>query len=509
MGNSIHQHRALLTLNQILKGLASKRLFADQIVFREISADIFEYLAGLCSNYYSFCLSYNSAEDINNSLEMCVLITKIMRKLLVFGGKSYSADSLQIKYMQFCLMHIPSFLSSHKSFTDANSKDKLEKLLILLMKILTEMLERHSLSFVPVLEETLKLCLERIFASNGTCEFNNFVIYCGNLLRTITRTYNKKTSASDEESLNIVKTAGEIKSRVLTSECVRQLCQHLIMDFFPLTESELEEWTSDPEGYMLVEAGESHKFLLRPCMESLFVGLFYEFKNEINPYVMNLTREVDLMNLAQMSEGELLKICCVYTAVGLASYELFHDLDFDIWFENKLIAYLSLPLKSIPIFQQQILWMIGEWINVKFSKKNRVVLYQILSRVLTDCQDLVLKLTACKVLRSAIDDFDFDADDFTPYVNEIFVALCKLLVTVELCDSKMMVLNSLSIMIERINEKVRGEADLLLQCLPKLWELSEAHNLLRGAVINVLVHLVKVKITFDIFITFTSVKKFL
>ena len=98
----------------------------------------------------------------------------------------------------------------------------------------------------------------------------------------------------------------------------------------------------------------------------------------------------------------------------------------------------------------------------------------------------------CKCLRSAVDDFDFEINDFTPFVNDIFLPLCKLLSNVELCDTKMSVLNVLSIIIERIGPQVKYNAHLLVQYLPELWELSEAHNLLRGAVLNVLVHLVKV-----------------
>ena len=83
--------------------------------------------------------------------------------------------------------------------------------------------------------------------------------------------------------------------------------------------------------------------------------------------------------------------------------------------------------------------MIGQWINVKFVKRNRIVLYEILANVLMSSPDLVLRLTACKVLRLAIDDFDFVEEDFAPYVKDTFVALCQLLVAVELCDTKMMV----------------------------------------------------------------------
>ena len=66
--------------------------------------------------------------------------------------------------------------------------------------------------------------------------------------------------------------------------------------------------------------------------------------------------KVDELDVGGMNDAELGNVCCVYKAVGLASYELFHDLDFDVWFETKLVGLLSLPLKQVPVLQQHVLW---------------------------------------------------------------------------------------------------------------------------------------------------------
>ena len=44
----------------------------------------------------------------------------------------------------------------------------------------------------------------------------------------------------------------------------------------------------------------------------------------------------------------------------------------------------------------------------------------------------------------------------------------------------------------RCGVNIQEYADMLIRYLPQLWELSQHHNLLRGAVLNVLNYLVQV-----------------
>lgn len=361
------------------------------------------------------------------------------------------------------------------------------------MKILTEFDEHHSASILPILLDTTKICLHFVLTNTNSTTFPMLVIYCGNLLRSVSRRYSKLEKSPETQQSQIVSNAKKIISDILTEDCVRRLAHHLVMGYFPLTNDEMEEWSNDPEGYVLVEAGESHKFLLRPCMETLFVGLFYEFKQFLIPFILNLVQEVNTCDLHTAGQEDILKISAIFKAVGLASYELFGDIDFDGWFIEALLPLFHLSSQSAFIVQQHVVWLIGEWINIKFSKSNRVELYKLISAILSSTNtDLVLKLTTCKTLRIALDDIDFVLEDFHPFVNDIFVSLCQLLMQCEQCDTKMVVLNVVSIMIERVGNQVHQNADMLLQHLPQLWQLSEAHNLLRGAVVNVLNHLTKV-----------------
>lgn len=135
---------------------------------------------------------------------------------------------------------------------------------------------------------------------------------------------------------------------------------------------------------------------------------------------------------------------------------MFEEIDFDSWFSTTLLDLFR--VESTPhaasrwhsILQQHVMWMIGEWIDVKFSKANRVQLYSLVSAILAaNGTDLVLKLTACKTLRIALDDFDFEVNNFASFVTGVFPSLCGLLVEVEECDTKMMVLNLISLTIQR------------------------------------------------------------
>jgi len=94
-------------------------------------------------------------------------------------------------------------------------------------------------------------------------------------------------------------------------------------------------------------------------------------------------------------------------------------------------------------------------------------------------------------LRSAMDDFEFNAEQFLPYLERSFTLLFTLLKEAEECETKMNVLNVMSLLIELLGNQMKPFLGTLLQLLPALWDASEEHNLLRCAIISTLVHVVK------------------
>lgn len=187
----------------------------------------------------------------------------------------------------------------------------------------------------------------------------------------------------------------------------------------------------------------------------------------------------------------LLQKDAVYNACGLASYDLFDEVDFDHWFTNQLISELNNTSSRYKVLRRRIIWMTGQWINVKFARQTRPLFYQVVLKLMSAQEDLVVRLTAANALKTAIDDVDFNLEDFFQFLDETFGSLFHLLKCSQDCDTKMHVLNVLSLLIQRIGDKVKPFAASLSQYLPELWQESGDHNMLRCAIVSTMTHLVE------------------
>ena len=61
----------------------------------------------------------------------------------------------------------------------------------------------------------------------------------------------------------------------------------------------------------------------------------------------------------------------VYTAVGLASYDLFDQVDFDSWFSSYLLSELKIQHPKYRIIRRRVVWLLGQWVGVKLSSNLR------------------------------------------------------------------------------------------------------------------------------------------
>ncbi|XP_056320294.1 importin-11 [Danio aesculapii] len=181
----------------------------------------------------------------------------------------------------------------------------------------------------------------------------------------------------------------------------------------------------------------------------------------------------------------------VYNAVGLAAYELFDNVDFDQWFKNQLLGELQVSHNRYKLIRRRVIWLIGQWISVKFKPELRPLLYEVILSLMQD-PDLVVRIETATTLKLAVDDFEFRTEQFLPYLESIFSLLFQLLQQVNECDTKMQVLHVISCVIERVSVQIRPYVGCLVQYLPLLWKQSEEHNMLRCAILTTLIHLVQV-----------------
>ncbi|XP_043371186.1 importin-11 isoform X3 [Dermochelys coriacea] len=533
--DDLRQHRALLTFYHVTKTLASKRLAADKKLFYDLASGIYSFACSLWNHHTDSFLQQIFTGDeaaATNSLERTLLSLKVLRKLTVHGFVEPHRTVEVMGFLHAVFERLKQFLECSRSIGTENvCRDRLEKTIILFTKVLLDFLDQHPFSFTPLIQRSLEFAVSYVFTEAGEgVAFERFIVQCMNLIKMIVKNYAYKPSkhfegtaalssacfpilvggggagklASCDTTLtsNVFKKAilkdsspetleaHKIKTSFFTYPTLMEICRRLVSHYFLLTEEELTMWEEDPEGFTVEETGgDSWKYSLRPCTEVLFIDIFHEYNQTLTPVLLEMVHSLQGPTNVEDTNALLIKDA-VYNAVGLAAYELFDSVDFDQWFKNQLLAELQVSHNRYKSIRRRVIWLIGQWISVKFKSDLRPMLYEAIRNLLQD-QDLVVRIETATTLKLTVDDFEFRTDQFLPYLESMFTLLFQLLQEVTECDTKMHVLHVLSCVIERVNIQIRPYVGCLVQYLPLLWKQSEEHNMLRCAILTTLIHLIQ------------------
>ncbi|XP_064620355.1 importin-11-like [Lineus longissimus] len=492
--------RALLTLHHVIKMLASKRLSSDRKLFEELTSNIFGFVLNLWNTHLThfFQLVQTGSKDNMAAMMKCIefatISLKVLRKLYVYGFREPREVEETITLLTLVLEKMSLFLEAKNSMTAINDGllESREKYLILLSKVLLDAQMNQPLSFIPFIRPSLELLIRYNFTPAGEgCLFERFSVNSLVLIKDILRSDHYRPAKTIEETKNRdTIEAYKVKMDVFSAGTLAEMVRVLIGKYFLYTVDDLTQWEESPEEFVSDESGDSWKYSLRPCTEVLFLTMFKEFKEMLTPVVMQLVKEsqapIDPNDL-----NALLKKDAVYNAVGLASYELYDEVDFDQWFKSSLIPDLQSTGRMVKLVKRRVVWLIGQWVSVKLSPSLRPLLYENLLPLLKAEEDLVVRIEAANTLKSSVDDFEFKVEVFMPYLDTSFGLLFQLLKEVVECESKMQVLHVMSFLIERAEREIKPFAGSLLQYLPLLWRASEEHNMLRCAILSTLIHLVE------------------
>uniref|UniRef100_A0A4W3JSJ0 Importin-11 n=1 Tax=Callorhinchus milii TaxID=7868 RepID=A0A4W3JSJ0_CALMI len=441
----LRQHRALLTFYHVTKTLASKRLAVDKRLFQDLASGIYNFACSLWNHHTDTFLHQicTGEADAIKSLERTLLSLKVLRKLTVHG-----------------------FVEPHKN-------------LEVMVSNLLDFLDYHPFSFITLIQRSLEFAVSYVFTSAGEgVTFERFIVQCMNLIKMIVKNDAYKPAKTTEESKPETLEAHKIKISFFNYPTLTEICRRLVSHYFLLTPEELAMWEEDPEGFAVEETGgDSWKYSLRPCTEVLFLDIFHEYSQTLAPVLLEMVQTLHGPTNVEDSVGLLVKDA-VYNAIGLAAYELFDNVDFDQWFKSQLLAELHVSHIRYKLIRRRVIWLIGQWISVKFKSELRPMLYEAILNLMQD-QDLVVY------------DFEFRTEQFVLYLESIFSLLFQLLQQATECDTKMHVLHVISCVIERVGVQIRPHVGCLVQYLPLLWKQSEDHNMLRCAILTTLIHLVQ------------------
>uniref|UniRef100_A0A9J8C1X7 Importin-11 n=1 Tax=Cyprinus carpio carpio TaxID=630221 RepID=A0A9J8C1X7_CYPCA len=451
--DSLQQHRALLTFYHVTKTLASKRLATDRRLFQDLASSIYSFACSLWNHHTDTFLQQICTGDQQaalSSLERTLLSLKVLRKLTVHG-----------------------FIEPHNNME----------------VMLLDFLEYHPWPFIPLIQRSLEFAVSYVFTEVGEgVVFERFIVQCMNLIKMIVKNEAYKPAKNIEDSKPENLEAHKIKTAFFTHQTLTEIGRRLVSKYFLLTEEELTMWEEDPESFAVEETGgDSWKYSLRPCTEVLFLDIFHNYSQTLTPVLLEMVQNLQGPSNVEDPVQMLMKDA-VYNAVGLAAYELFDNVDFDQWFKNQLLGELQISHNRYKLIRRRVIWLIGQWISVKFKPELRPLLYEVILSLMQD-PDLVVRIETATTLK--LDILSSETEQFLPYLESIFSLLFQLLQQVNECDTKMQVLHVISCVIERVSIQIRPYAGCLVQYLPILWKQSEEHNMLRCAILTTLIHLIQ------------------
>ncbi|XP_038702472.1 importin-11-like isoform X3 [Tripterygium wilfordii] len=504
-------HRIFLIIFRTLKELSIKRLPADQRNFAEISSHLFDYSWRLWQNdiqtilhgFSMLAQSHKSNaleqhQELYLTCERWLLCSKIIRQLVTSGFPSDAKCVQEVQPVkQVCpvlLNAIKSLLPYYSSFQKGHPKfwDFVERACIKLMKVLVAIHVRHPYSFGDkcVLAPVMDFCLITITDPEPVIlSYDQFLIQCMVMVKHILECKEYKPSVTgrvmDETGITVEQTkraisknVGGILASVLPPERVVHLCNVLIRRYFVLTARDLEVWYRNPESFHHEQDMVQWTEKLRPCAEALYIVLLENNVQLLGPIVVSILQEA--MNgcptsVTEITPGLLLKDAA-YGAAGYVYYELSNYLSFKDWFNGALSFELSNDHPNLRFIHRKVAMILGQWVSEVKDDTNRQV-YCALIRLLQN-KDLSVRLAACRSLCSHIEDAKFSEQDSSDLLPTTWDSCFKLVEEVEEFDSKVQVLNLISVLIERVSEVIPF-ANKLVQFFQKVWEESSGESLLQ------------------------------
>ena len=310
---------------------------------------------------------------------------------------------------------------------------------------------------------------------------------CVKMVHNPTQTFKYRTLEDKEEKTQATEL---LQQHLLAQEFVREVMEVLVTRFFVFRASDLREWEEEPEEWEKREEGdgEDWEFSVRSCSEKLFLDLAINYKDMLVQPLLQV-----FYSVANPENEDVLFKDSVYTAIGLAAPVVHEHLDFDAFIRDVLVVEVQKQTPGFNIIRRRAAILLGQWISVRVSASSRLAVYQIFQHLLNASDalnDQVVRVTAGRQLKYIVDDWEFNAESFLPYADTTLTRLMQLIDEVDLTETKMALLNTISVAVERLDHHISPFTSSIVSMLPPLWEASGEEHLMKQAILTILARLV-------------------
>ncbi|KAF4343196.1 nuclear transport factor [Fusarium beomiforme] len=496
-GNQRHLHGILEILLRVVKELGTARMRKNQTALQSVTPEIVHVLSEVYSEKSQAWMGFltggpGGQEEVNLAMLNSLLALRVLRRLVIMGYERPHSDNTVEQFWTLSQNQFGQLLNfvSHDSAVPPNYQEVVGKHLLQFTKLHIDMAEQHAASFVflpnsiPLVQSYWELVAKfaEVFDKSGGIRqgpsetgsakskvegpvLERLALKGLLLLRSCVRigfqhvqTFrwrSPETKAEQEKAKNL------IKSELLKPDLVIQIVNSIITHLFVFRKSDLEGWEEDPEEWEQQEQSE---------------GNAYEWETAQDPQADIATKEA------------------VYTAMGLAAAHVNQVFDFDAVLASTIVNDARLQGGLCKVLRRRIAILVSQWAPIKLDDSSRPIVYQIYRHFLNpedETNDVVVRITAARQLRWIADELDFNVEAFLPYTSDVLSQLIDLVQSVDVDETKLAILESIRILVTRMEEQVSQFGDQLMSALPTVWENSGAEEyMIKQAVTSIFAALV-------------------
>ncbi|KAJ2395027.1 hypothetical protein GGI23_004460 [Coemansia sp. RSA 2559] len=502
----------LYTMHLFVKTLCQRSLPLERQALRRITPTVFAtiapiYVERLRQLQLVLCASSVSSPDAQALLKAIRMCLKSLRRLLVFGhAKIEDADAVAQEFYVASSPHQAVFYDLYRALTpDQRNMPHavpLRKIVLLYGKMYMDFQNSHALRFIttPGVQPMLAWYWEQIRAeapklvppldpppadpAADSIVLEPLLIQGLTLHKNVIKNFFYAPDDAGHMDDEVKLCRHVIDSQIITPELVAHMADLLMRCYLPLKPRDLELWHDDPEAWLADEGSDYWAFDVRRCAEHLFMDLVSQHHNQIIALLVDAVNQPE--NAADPSAAFYLREG-KYAALGLCANDLYDTFDFCQWLKEHHISESS-PMGAA---KWRIAWLIGRWVPVKFALDERPHAYALLLELARPEEPLIVRIEALASLLRCIDDWDFDALQFGPFLALSFERIAGVLSHVETPDSRMRIVNFLSTLVQRMQREVVPFADAIVQMIPPLWQSAESENMYQTAILVLITKLIE------------------
>ncbi|ETS74816.1 hypothetical protein PFICI_13300 [Pestalotiopsis fici W106-1] len=517
---------ALVILFRVVKELGTARLRKSQTALQSVTPELV-YLLG--EIYTSSTASWNSSlasgqgdavaieQDMNNSLTAF----KTLRRLLITGYEHPHKDSAVQQAWSLSQVQFGQFIgyASQESSIPASLLEIVGKHMMQFTKLHVDMATTHPASFAS-LPHSMDLVrsywgmvvkfaeiypksggLRRGAADEGGHKFGTEgqwlekialkgLLLCRACIKMInqpqlTFKYRTKEDRAEQDAL-----LQHAKDDLLKDDFIVQMANVIISNFLVFREADLQAWEEDPEEWEQDEesGGTAWEWEVRPCAEQVLRLLLVSYKHLLAEPLLAY------FATARNPQADIMSKESVYTALGIAADYLEKQFDFDEFLRTTLVADIQQQGPLCKVLRRRISILISEWVAVSVAKESYPLIYEIFRHFLDSndqTNDIVVRITGARQFKDVASQFIFDGETFTPYAEGILVQLIQLLQEISVDETKLAILDTTKVIIERMETHVNPFAEFIVSSLPAVWNADgDMGYMLKSAALTILQALV-------------------